>query len=337
MKKTTVEPAMPVLSRSQLDATAPRALSFLRTIGLNPAVRGELQKAGYQAADHTEGWTLLIEASGFGALDNGATINPATAANAEIEAWIVPGFQRSHAVLHRKHPAQEAYVFQDLKATRGAGALLEVTLYLDRLDALESSPARKSTRKDDHAALASLAERGVTPEVRKHLRSLLTIVQKQPLGEISAPVQSDKTKALMALHGWLTDWSDTARAVITNRAQLIQLGIAKRRSKNAAAPATKPATPITTPVVVTPVAATSATPNAPQLPPAVAAPALPAASATPAPPGVADANAASPATSSSNGAPTNGAAPITEVLSAHVNGAATNGSAHGPMFKAPTI
>ncbi len=177
----------------------------------------------------------------------------------------------------------------------------------------------------------------MTPEVRKHLRSLLTIVQKQPLGEISAPVQSDKTKALMALHGWLTDWSDTARAVITNRAQLIQLGIAKRRSKNAAAPVTKPATPITTPVVVTPVAATSATPNAPQLPPPVAAPALPAASATPAPPGVADANAASPATSSSNGAPTNGAAPITEVLSAHVNGAATNGSAHGPMFKAPTI
>jgi hypothetical protein len=63
-----------------------------------------------------------------------------------------------------------------------------------------------------------------------------------------------------------------------------------------------------------------------------AAPPVTTVPATPAPPAVAETPAAPPVVSINNGAPTNGAAPTAEVLSA-----SANGSAHEEMLKAPAL
>ncbi len=56
---------------------------------------------------------------------------------------------------------------------------------------------------------------------------------------------------LYALYLWIQDWTDTARAVITNRAELISLGIAKRRQTKQ--PQVPP--PVVTPPAPAPVGA----------------------------------------------------------------------------------
>jgi hypothetical protein len=49
-----------------------------------------------------------------------------------------------------------------------------VLTFLDRLDALQSSPRRQATRAADHAALALLERRGVaTPAIRQRMRHLV--------------------------------------------------------------------------------------------------------------------------------------------------------------------
>ena len=46
-------------------------------------------------------------------------------------------------------------------------------------------------------------------------------------------IRRDAQARLIDLHGWLQEWSETARAVIKRRDQLIRLGIGKRRVRPA--------------------------------------------------------------------------------------------------------
>lgn len=299
------------ISRSALERAPQRALTFLRAAGTNPQIFSMLAQGGYGKEEHMEGWKLLFDVSGMGGIDSQAISNPVADAIAELDAWVVPGFQRVRAVLHHKYREQEGFVFQNLQAQRGPEAVLCIHILLDRLTALESSADRKSSRKADHAALDALASRGITESSRKHLADLITIVQSETTAAVPTS-QSERAKKLTALYDWVTDWSDTAHALIQNRGALIRLGVAKRRTKKDDA-----VTPVA-PVVITPAPAPVATtpslpPVAPiaQLPPATPAPVV----ATPVAP------AADPATS---GAAQTPAAPASDTNV--VNGAAANSS-----------
>jgi hypothetical protein len=113
-------------------------------------------------------------------------------------------------------------------------SVVSVSTFLDRLDALESGADRKASRKKDHAALAMLAERGLTTAVRKHMRDLVALVR-----EGAAPATPDTGTAkqqrddLVALRAWYLDWAETARTAITRRDHLIRLGLAKRKPTRA--------------------------------------------------------------------------------------------------------
>ncbi len=119
---------------------------------------------------------------------------------------------------------------------------------MDRLDAMESGPDRKATRKADQAALATLESRGLTKEARKQARDLVTLVETTPapapVEEQPAPETDQRMLALTELHAWVQDWSDCARAVITRRDQLLRLGIGKRKARGSSAAAkARPAAP----------------------------------------------------------------------------------------------
>ncbi|XXY45773.1 hypothetical protein WME91_37805 [Sorangium sp. So ce269] len=158
-------------SRQVLAEVPGRALRFLSAAGKNRQIRALLRERGYTDEEHKEGWDLLHRASGFGTGEPDEVEDAEVGrAIAELDAWDEPHFRLIRAALQRRHPAQEKFVFDNLAAQVGPAAVVSVKTLLDRLEALEKSPARKATRKDDHAALETLAKRGITKEERSRLR-----------------------------------------------------------------------------------------------------------------------------------------------------------------------
>ncbi|MEL6180300.1 MAG: hypothetical protein AAFS10_15165, partial [Myxococcota bacterium] len=116
----------------------------------------------------------------------------------------------------------------------GLDAALGIQLFLDRLDALESSPKRANTRQDDAKALALLAKRGIDADERMRLRKLIQVATTLPElpdeGTLTKMANARKERhklILEALHLWWKDWSTVARSHL-KRQHLIWLGLAKR-------------------------------------------------------------------------------------------------------------
>jgi hypothetical protein len=221
-------------SRQTLDATLLRALVFLRVLGRNPKIADLLSPRGYTDEEHDEGWNLLLRASGYRfKLPKGAAFDSeARRAQTELDQWDEPNFQIAQGALRRKHPAQHDFVFEALSAEVGPGSMLTVQVFLDRLDELESSPEREATRAQDHAALATLAARGIDSAERQRVRELLKSSQRLSLPPAAADDSATKATQdddLFALYLWYKDWSGTARTLIKRRDYLVNLGLATRR------------------------------------------------------------------------------------------------------------
>ena len=224
-------------SETILDEITPRALKFLGAISTNAYIRAILTKRGYTEVIHNNGWSLLLRASGYRRPTGTVRSAPeATAAIATIDAWDEPNFRVARATFAVEFPDQLAFVFQDLDPQTGAGAVVSVTTFLDRLDELESGKDRKATRKVDQAALVRLAERGIDESERKRLRALLAVALSSPPSDDGAPSvipdpkgASELRDAKVALYNFFAEWSEIARADIKRRDYLIQLGMANRK------------------------------------------------------------------------------------------------------------
>lgn len=198
-------------------------------------------------AMRARGWRLLHASSGFSSEaapeDDGAV----TEALVEIDAWDEPNLTLADAALKHRYPPQRAFVFEGPRAARGVESVLVVTRFLDRLDALERGDERKATRAADHAALATLAERGITPQERARMRALLAKFEALSEGAADAeePGTSadDMNTALCELRAFYEEWSDVARIVVTRRDHLIRLGQAHRKAPAVARPSAEPAEP----------------------------------------------------------------------------------------------
>jgi hypothetical protein len=213
-----------------LEETPARVILFLRAVATNSQIRAAMHGCGYTQDEQSQGWQLLLAATGYG--NNGYAVtddDKARAAIVELDAWDEPGFRRVHAALGHLHPAQDAFVFAGLEAAAGLNAVMSVARLLDRLDALESSPDRATTRDADRAAIATLAARGIDAALRARLRA---VVQTAQAAKVPVPAETVavREKALRELRAWHKDWAETARAVVRRRDQLILMGLAKRKS-----------------------------------------------------------------------------------------------------------
>ncbi len=255
--KTTQSP----IHRSTAELAYDRALQFLRAVGTDPVIRTAMQQTGFEDADLKQGWALVLAASSAPTAATKFTpqAGPVADVTQKVEAWQSTMFLRAHAALRRLHPEQDAFVFDKIESGSGVASVVAVSMFLDRLDALESSSDRKASRKADHAAMATLERRGVTKEARKEARHLVHVVETTPAPTVTldvAPPTDARFEALSELYAWVQDWTDCARAVITRRDQLIRLGIGKRHTRAAAAPAPTP-----TPSPVAPTVQIVATPR----------------------------------------------------------------------------
>lgn len=228
-------------SRQVLDGIATRVLAFLIAVGKYFAIRAALSAKGYTEAQHELAWGYLKKLAVFPPGSTPILDKNVRDAVVEIDAWDEPNFAVIRAVLENHHPEVVDFLFDHLTPKQGNEAVVGVSTLLDRLDALESSPDRKATRKADQAALATLAARGYTDEERARLRGLVTTAQTMIAPKPISDAERDAT--LLKLYAWHNEWSTIARLVLTRRDHQIAVGIAKRRkTKKADAPAV-PAAP----------------------------------------------------------------------------------------------
>jgi hypothetical protein len=166
----------------------------------------------------------------------------------EIDGCDEDVFRIVRASMRRLHPEQAARVLDGIGPSEGPPAVIGMLTLLDRIDALE-----KSKSKADHAAVATLATRGLDKKERERLRALVVIAMKgtdetEPKVDPAATKRTeDRQRALEQLRAWYEDWSDMAKSVIKRKDRLIRLGLAKRKVKSAVATAPTTTAPAKTP------------------------------------------------------------------------------------------
>ena len=210
-----------------LEATPERVTKFLSGIAKNASIRRILCRVGYSDAKQDRGWELYHAAA---ALKKSSRVTPedrrAREAIATLDATDESLLRRAHAALSHHHPEQDQLVFDRLEPGVGIQAVITVATFLDRLDLLESS-----SNSEDRAAIGTLAERGIDSAYRTELRALVEEAEGAVFveDEETGP-DEERLEALRELRAWYADWAETARAVIKQRSQLRQLGLAHRRS-----------------------------------------------------------------------------------------------------------
>jgi hypothetical protein len=216
-----------------LQDTPQRALPFLRSIATKLEIRLAMLNAGYTDEEQRVGWKLLLAATGYSQGPAPATADAkARAAIAVLDQADESLFRRMHAALGRLHPEQDKFVFAGIGPGQGAAAVVSVSKLLERVDALDNSAERAATRDADHAALATLAQRGLDAAAFNKLRELVAIAQTaQPIETLAVTAKDSESReqALRDLLVWYKDWSETARAVIQRRDYRIMMGLSKRR------------------------------------------------------------------------------------------------------------
>lgn len=223
------------VSDDTLDETPARALDLLKGIGKNRAIRAILSRFGYTQQEHARGWEMLQRAAGFShdAPEPGEP-DEAAEAMAQLDRWDERGFETASLALKHRHPDQHRFVFDGLVASQGPESVVGVARFLSKLDALEKSEERKSSRAADQAALDTLSARGIDAAERQRLASL--VEKARAFGdaddsdeERSLQERQAQRGALLELRAWYEEWSGIARVNLTRKEHLIRLGLAQRK------------------------------------------------------------------------------------------------------------
>jgi hypothetical protein len=229
-KMTTV-----TVKRQTLEATPRKVLVFLCAIGTNRSIRAAMEGMGYSRAENARGWALLLRVSGYEAPAGDEPLSDVEVLQAqdEIEAWAALKIELTDVTLKHRYPDQHAFVFDGLKREKGAETLLTVNTFLLRLDALEKGVGREETRAADLAALATLAQRGLTAEDRANMRKALSRARGFTPSEgedtLTNAAADTRERDLYELRAFYEEWTGVARLALTRRDHLIRCGLAKRR------------------------------------------------------------------------------------------------------------
>jgi hypothetical protein len=218
-----------------LESIPSRALDFLRGAGRNLAIFAALQQRGYDKLVHQQGWVFLQETGRTVLASPGKEMDPAVAA-AVARADVLDGdlIKVLTAAWKHRYPEQLKFVVGDMKPSTGMEAVLNCRTIDLGLRAVENGPERASTRQQDAAALAILAQRGLGPSERKELTAVVEMATSTPETLPPTPEQlaaEDEAyvRALGDLWVWYDEWSEIARVVVKRRDRLILLGLAHRK------------------------------------------------------------------------------------------------------------
>lgn len=203
---------------------AHRVLDFL--MGLRfPRVIAALTPYGFTQEALDEGWRLRRGLAG----EKLATPAPADDDEEpyleQLDAWENKWFVIAEAVLRRHHPAVADRVFLNLSRTSGAGVMVSVGVFLDRVAALATGSA------EEKAAHALLSTRGLSPAVVGDAQKLIAALTT--LRNPAAPVMDPAVRAAAEdeMWRWYLEWSSIARTVIRDGNLLRSLGFRRNRRR----------------------------------------------------------------------------------------------------------
>jgi len=210
------------MSRLDLAIKLQRAVKFLIATQ-DPRIYTLLMRRGYSNERRREGWELLMKAGGHLVDMVAPTAADGTPADlvGDIDIFENEWYDVVDAALLRQYPDVHELIFKNLQKTSDSEVVLTTSTLLDRCDGLE-----KDTRGRD--ALALLAERGFTAQVRKQGRDLIERVTKAtvaPLPTPDAAAEAERQKAEEDLWAYYLDWSKTARTVVRRKDLRIKMGI----------------------------------------------------------------------------------------------------------------
>ena len=224
------------VGRQTLERTPERVLQFLRAIGVSIPIRSAMRQHGYTQADHQEGWNLLHATSGFLGGEEDPELEDVSVRDAivALDEWDEDGLRMISATLRRRHPEVHAFVMRGLRPSTGAGSVMVVQTLLERLDALRTGKGRPADmRREDKAALATLATRKIDDAEIDRLRKLVKIAKSAPEiptdDDVAIEAEHAYLQKLLKLREWYEEHAELARSVIKKRAHLLRLGLATRR------------------------------------------------------------------------------------------------------------
>lgn len=214
-----------------LEETPGRVLRLLVAVAHNPSIRLALGRRGYSQAEHQLGWALLERVCGLG--DEAFTVVDQKAnleALVEIDARDEQDFRVVHATLWHRFPEQARFVLTGIGPSEGPAAAVGMKELLDRLDQLETDPAREATRREDHAALDLVAQRGFTPVARKTLREKVDRALACGASQTAQRTTTEERKkatrpVLEQLRAWYDEWHDIAEVAISRADQRKEAGV----------------------------------------------------------------------------------------------------------------
>jgi hypothetical protein len=192
----------------------------------NPKVAALLIVHGFSQADLVEGFALLRAVAGMEMAPDAPGEDPQLLAR--LRAYEKRWFKVARAALERHYPEIARQFFAKLAPFKGAKVTISVAAFVERLE--ELAKADSSYGPDAAAARVLLERRGLTTERLAEGRSLvneITDVPAAPVQEVSAAKQKAAEDAMWR---WYLEWSQIARASITDRRALRAMGFLRSRN-----------------------------------------------------------------------------------------------------------
>jgi hypothetical protein len=186
----------------------------------NPRIASILAGYGFTVKDLDQGWKLL-QALTENRLNNLPPPPTDPTLLVQLDEWENKWFPIAVASLQFRYPAAYAWLFANLHQTDGLDVLVSVGTFVRRLDDLAS----QKDVADAKAARKLLTERGLNDSTLGEANALLKRagkIAKEPPAPAVSPEQAQAAED--ALWQWYLEWSGIARAVITNRRMLRDLG-----------------------------------------------------------------------------------------------------------------
>jgi hypothetical protein len=204
-------------------------LRLLRGLA-DPDIARVLAHYGFDESERAKGWELLSATAPLA-----LPVDPSLAAPKVLEAldrfenhW----FPITRFTLDAHHPRISARFFEGLGQTSGVEVLVSVTLFVDRLELLETGAAPFGS--DGPAARDLLAVRGLTSERVAEAKALLDRFRHwEP--PMPSDVEDQAKAAEQAAWSWYLEWSRILRHAIPNRGPLQRLGLVSRKASKSGA------------------------------------------------------------------------------------------------------
>lgn len=196
----------------------------------NPRIAFAMTKYGFSEAELEEGWTLLL-AAGRAKLDTRAPGADASTIR-KLEEYEDFWFSVAAPTLARRFPAVHAQLFKDLSETDGPDVAVSVRTLIERFDRM----AAGAYGAEGLQAKAILETRGLTQSDLNGARALLETAGNVANVDAVMAAQDPKRfeKAENDLWEWYLEWSELARAAVTHKGLLRQLGLLSTGTSRAA-------------------------------------------------------------------------------------------------------